>query len=163
MNLPSSSITIEKPTLDEGIIKDHEKGTAVIKGGAMFRGRAVETLIKGLPRREWESLNKCPYEDLEGLGRVHLDPFGNVHICQGLSIGNFWETPFSKLVEKYDAHNHPICGSLIRGGPAQLVREYQVEHDSEYVDECHLCHMARLKLLDRFPQYLNPRQVYGLE
>lgn len=163
LNLPSSSITIDKPSVDEGIVKDHEKGTPVIKGGAMFRGRAVETLIEGLPKVEWESLKKCPYEDLEGLGRVHLDPFGNVHICQGLSIGNFCETPLSKLIEKYNAHNHPICGPLIRGGPAQLVREYQIEHDNEYVDECHLCFMARLKLLDKFPQYLNPKQVYGLE
>ncbi|MFW9827981.1 MAG: radical SAM protein [Candidatus Thorarchaeota archaeon] len=163
LNLPSSSITIDKPTMDEGIVKDHEKGTPVIKGGAMFRGRAAETLVEGLPKREWESLNKCPYEDLEGLGRVHLDPFGNVHICQGLSIGNFWETALSKLVKKYNAHNHPICGPLIRGGPAQLVKEYQIEHDNEYVDECHLCYMVRLKLLDRFPKYLNPKQVYGLE
>ena len=162
LNLPSSSISIDKPTVEEGIDKDHEKGEPVIKGGAMFRGRAVETLIETLPRRSWEEMNKCPYEDLEGLGRVHLDPFGNIHICQGLSIGNFWETPLSKLIKTYDGNSHPICGPLIQGGPAQLVREYNIEHEGKYIDECHLCYLARLNILDKFPQYLAPKQVYGV-
>ncbi len=163
LNLSFSSISINKPTIEEGILKEHERGEPVIKGGAMFRGRAIETLIAGLPKRSWETLNSCPYEDLETLGRVHLDPFGNVHICQGLSIGNFFEIPLSELIKKYDAYVHPICGPLIRGGPAVLVKEYLLEHDDEYVDECHLCYLTRLKLLDKFPQYLNPKQVYGLK
>ncbi len=163
LNLPSSSITIDEPTIDKGIDKNHEKGEPVIKGGAMFRGRAVETLTKNLPRRSWLEMKKCPYEDLEGLGRVHLDPFGNVHICQGLSIGNFWETPFSKLIQAYDGNSHPICRPLIQGGPAQLVREYNIEHEDKYVDECHLCYLARLNIIDKFPQYITPKQVYGLE
>jgi len=163
LNLPSSSICIDEPTVEGGIDKDHEKGEPVIKGGAMFRGRAVETLTENLPRRSWEEMNKCPYEDLERLGRVHLDPFGNVHICQGLSIGNLWETPLSELIENYEVKSHPICGPLIRGGPAQLIREYQVEHEDKYVDECHLCYLARLNLLDKFPQFLAPKQVYGLD
>ena len=163
LNLPSFSITINKPTVEQGIDKDHEKGDPVIKGGAMFRGRAIETLTEGLPCRPWEDLNKCPYEDLEDLGRIHVDPFGNAQICQGLNIGNFWETSLSELIENYDANSHPICKSLIQGGPAQLVKDYQVEHEDEYVDECHLCYLTRLKLLDKFPKLLAPRQVYGLE
>ncbi len=162
-NLPLSSICIDEPTVEMGIDKDHEKGEPVIKGGAMFRGRAVETLTEGLPRRSWEEMTKCPYEDLEGLGRVHLDPFGNVHICQGLSIGNFWETPLSKLIKNYDANSHPICGPLIRGGPVQLVREYRINHEDKYIDECHLCYLSRLSLISKFPQYLAPKQVYGIE
>ncbi|MFX0022523.1 MAG: radical SAM protein [Candidatus Hermodarchaeota archaeon] len=163
LNLPSYSIAIDEPSVEMGIDKDHEKGEPVIKGGAMFRGRAVETLTEGLPRRFWEDLNKCPYEDLEGLGRIHIDPFGNVQICQGLSIGNFWETPLSELIKSYDANSHPICNPLIQGGPAQLVREYKVEHEERYVDECHLCYLTRLRLLKKFPQYLAPIQVYGLD
>ena len=162
LNLPSSSISIDKPTVEEAIDKDHEKGEPVIRGGAMFRGRAVETLIEALPRRSWKEMNKCPYEDLEGLGRVHLDPFGNIHICQGLSIGNFWETPLSKLIKTYNGNSHPVCGPLIQGGPAQLVREYNIEHEDKYIDECHLCYLARLNILDKFPQYLAPKQVYGV-
>jgi hypothetical protein len=124
LNLPLSSICIEEPTVE--FDKEHEKGEPVIGGGAKFRGRAVETLIEGLPRSPWKEMNKCPYEDLETLGRIHVDPFGNAQICQGLSIGNFWEIPLSELIKKYNANAHPICRSLVRGGPAQLVRDYQV-------------------------------------
>ncbi|MHA2390510.1 MAG: radical SAM protein [Promethearchaeota archaeon] len=159
LNLSSMTICIEEPTVK----KEQEKGEPVISGGAMFKGRAVETLIENLPKRSWEEFNKCPYEDFKGLGRIHADPFGNAHICQGLSIGNFWETPLSELIQKYEAERHPICGPLIRGGPAQLVKEYDVAHEKEYVDECHICYLARLKLLDSFPKFLAPRQVYGLD
>ncbi|MFX1296825.1 MAG: radical SAM protein [Promethearchaeota archaeon] len=163
LNLPAGSITIDEPTIKEGIGKDQEKGEPVIGGGAMFRGRAVETLIEGLPQKPWTEMTECPYEDLEGLGRIHIDPFGNAHICQGLSIGNFWDTPLSELIKNYKPETHPICESLLRGGPAQLVRKYNIKHENTYVDECHLCYMARLALLDKFPQYLGPKQVYGIE
>ena len=159
LKLPSMTICIEEPTVK----KDQEKGEPVISGGAMFKGRAVEKLIKDLPNRSWKLLNECPYEDFKGLGRIHLDPFGNAHICQGLSIGNFWETPLSDLIKNHDPEAHPICGPLIKGGPAQLVKEYNLEHKKEYVDECHLCYLTRLNLIKKFPKYLAPRQVYGLE
>ncbi|MFX1464277.1 MAG: radical SAM protein [Promethearchaeota archaeon] len=158
LKLPITTICIEEPTVK----KEQEKGEPVISGGAMFKGRAVEKLIEELPMKPWEELNECPYEDFRRLGRIHVDPFGNAHICQGLSIGNFWETPLSKLIKNYKPENHPICGPLIQGGPAQLVKEYDIEHEDKYVDECHLCYLARLKLIDKFPMYLSPRQVYGL-
>jgi len=163
LGIPEQSICIEQPTVEEASDKDQEKGAPVIGGGAMFRGRAVETLIEGLPKRSWEELTSCPYEDLEDPGRVHIDSFGNVHICQGLSMGNMWKTPFSELVKNYDPEKHPICGPLLKGGPAQLAREYGVEHEETYVDECHFCYLTRLALLERFPEYLTPKQVYGLE
>ena len=159
LKLPAMTICIEEPTVK----KEQEKGKPVISGGAMFKGRAVETLIEGLPKRPWKELSECPYEDFTGLGRIHVDPFGNAHICQGLSIGNFWEKPLSELIKDYKPEDHPICGPLIKGGPAQLVKEYEIEHEDEYVDECHLCYLTRLSLIDKFPKYLAPRQVYGLD
>jgi hypothetical protein len=86
-----------------------------------------------------------------------------VHLCQGLSMGNMWETPLSKLIENYKADSHPICGPLVRGGPALLAKEYNIKHEEKYVDACHFCYLLRLSLIDRFPQYLAPRQIYGLE
>jgi len=162
LNMPIGAISIEEPKVEEGIEKEQEKGTPVIGGGAMFRGRAVDTLIEGLPTRPWQSLKECPYEDLTGLKRVHVDCFGNTQICQGLSIGNFWEKTLSDLISEYSPEDHPICGPLKQGGPAQLVKEYNLAHEEEYVDECHLCYLARKALLDKFPKYLGPRQVYGL-
>jgi len=163
LNFPVSSISINEPKVEMRSESKYKKGEPVIGGGVTFRGRAVETLIEGLPRKKWDLLKECPYEDLRGLGRVHIDPFGNTQICQGLSIGNFWETPLSELVENYRPDMHPICGPLLRGGPAQLVREFDVKHDDSYVDECHLCYKARLAIIDKYPQYLTPRQVYGLD
>jgi organic radical activating enzyme len=162
LSIPTGAINIEKPTFVMTMEKEQVKGTPVIGGGAMFRGRAVDTLIEGLPTRKWDRLKECPYEDLIGLGRVHVDCFGNTQICQGLSIGNFWNKSLSELVSEYNPEEHPICGPLIKGGPAQLVKEYNLEHEEEYVDECHLCYLARKSLLDKFPQYLGPQQVYGL-
>jgi len=163
LGLPVGTISINEPTIEYGIEKDHEKGTPVIGGGAMFRGRAIETLIDNLPRRSWEDLKECPYEDLEGLGRVHVDSYGNTQICQGLSIGNFWDTSLSEIIRKYDPHSHPIIGPLIQGGPAELVKKYDISHENTYVDECHLCFLARKAIIDKYPQYLGPKQVYGLE
>lgn len=162
LGMPVDSICIEEPTVEVGIEKDQDRGAPVIGGGAMFRGRAVEKLVEGLPTRRWEVLTECPYEDLREPGRVHVDPYGHVHICQGLSMGNMWETPLSKLAGTYHAQSHPICGPLLEGGPALLAREYRVDHEDEYVDECHFCYMVRRAMIDRFPQYLAPRLVYGL-
>jgi hypothetical protein len=108
-------------------------------------------------------LCECPYEDLASPSRVHVDAYGNVQICQGISMGNCWITPLSELVRDYDAQKHPICGPLLRGGPIRLVEEYGLDLNDEYVDECHLCYTARLALLDKFPEHLAPRQAYGLE
>jgi len=163
LRMPVSNICIEKPTVKTDVYTEHGKGTSVIGGGAMFKGRAVEKLTEGLPRRQWQEFTTCPHEELESPKRVHIDSYGHVHLCQGLSMGNMWQTPLSELVNNYDALSHPICGPLVKGGPALLAIEYDVKHEDEYVDECHFCYLVRLALIDRFPQYLAPRQVYGLE
>ncbi len=140
-----------------------DKGKPVIGGGAMFRGRAVEKLSEALPRRPWRELNRCPHEDLVAPSRVHVDPHGHVHVCQGISMGNMWQHPLSALAREYNADSHPICGPLAKGGPSLLAREYDVDHEEGYVDECHFCYLVRRALVDRWPEYLAPRQVYGLE
>ncbi|MFX0086161.1 MAG: radical SAM protein [Candidatus Hodarchaeota archaeon] len=161
LRMSGGDICIEKPTID--MEKTQEKGEPVIGGGAMFRGRAVEKLIeKELPTKHWEEFIECPHEDLENPSRVHLDPFGNVHLCQGLSMGNMWKTPLSELVKNYDANNHPICNPLVKGGPALLAKTHKVDHEEYFVDACHFCYTVRLALLDQFPEYLTPKQVYGL-
>jgi hypothetical protein len=129
----------------------------------MFKGRAVEKLTEGLPRRPWRELTRCPHEDLESPSRVHVDPYGNVHLCQGLLMGNIWERSLSELVGDYSAATHAICGPLAQGGPAALAEQYGLPLGDDYVDECHLCYLVRRSLLDRFPEFLGPRQVYGLD
>ena len=161
LGLPVSSICIEQPVAEKDM--EYDKGSPVIGGGAKFRGRAVEKLTKGLPKRSWNEFIECPYEELKEPERVHIDPYGNVHICQGLCMGNILKTPLSTLIRNYNAEEHPICGPLIEGGPALLAKKYNVEHGENYVDECHLCYSVRLALISKFPQFLTPKQVYGLE
>jgi MoaA/NifB/PqqE/SkfB family radical SAM enzyme len=166
LGLAVRTICIEEPKVEErpaGGGEGQEAGQPIVGGDVVFRGRAVDKLIGGLPRKPWSSFTECGREELENPGRVHVDAFGNVHVCQGLSMGNMWKRPLSEIVDSYDAMSHPICGPLLRGGPAELARAYGVEVEEGYVDECHLCYSVRKALLKRFPEYLGPEQVYGIE
>jgi hypothetical protein len=162
MGMPTGVISIGRPSVEMKEDSEQAKGEPVIGGSTMFKGRAVDKLTEGLPTRSWRNFTECPYEELRNPRRVHLDPYGNVHMCQGISMGNMWQTPLSELINQYDCDSHPIAEPIAKGGPARLAEEYGVEHEEQYVDVCHFCYMLRLALLDRFPEYLAPRQVYGL-
>ncbi len=127
----------------------------------MYRGRAARRLADRAPHCPWAEFTACPYEDLAEPGRVHVDPFGYVHLCQGLVLGNLFRTPLREICAAYDPARHPIAGPLLQGGPAELVRRYDVAPDEEYADACHLCYEARLALRGRFPEILTPDQMYG--
>jgi len=163
LGIETSTICIEPPKTLQPSSSAEEKGHPVVGGGAMFRGRAVEKLTKNLPFRPWDELCECPYEDLISPSRVHIDSYGNVQICQGISMGNMWRTPLSELVFKYRSNDHHICAPLLRGGPAELAKELGVAPETGYIDECHFCYLARNAIIDKFPDYLSPKQVYGLE
>ena len=160
LGLPVGKITIDDPK--DALNEVKWKGKPVTAGSVQFKGRAVEKLTEGLPRRPWTEFNECPDEDFSNPGRVHIDPFGYVHLCQGIALGNMKKTPLRELVAGYDPNAHPICAPLLKGGPAELVKKYDVEHEESYIDECHLCYSARLKLRDRFPEILAPDVVYGV-
>jgi hypothetical protein len=130
--------------------------------GVMYRGRAVEKLAGRADRFAWEQFTACPHEDLSDPGRVHLDPFGNMHLCQGLVIGNLFTRPLREICETYDPDGHPIIGPLLAGGPAELVRHYSLAHDDSYADACHLCYQSRRALRKRFPDRLGPDGMYGV-
>jgi hypothetical protein len=161
LGIDTAPICIEPPVVKPGGPSADGKGEPVIGGGAKFRGRAVEKLVKDLPVRPWEALVACPHEELKAPSRVHVDPFGHVHICQGISMGNLWQTPLSEMAAGYDASCHPICGPLIEGGPAELARSTGFAPATGYVDECHMCYTVRKAMVARYPDILAPRQVYG--
>ncbi|MEJ5252520.1 MAG: radical SAM protein [Chthonomonadetes bacterium] len=155
-------ISISPPTVTYSEDNETARGEPIVGGGVRFRGRAVERLTQGLPTRPWQSFTECPYENLRDPGRVHVDAYGNVHLCQGLSMGNLWQTPLSELVRAYQAEKHPLCAPLVEGGPAELAKRYEVPVGEGYIEACHLCYLVRRALIRRFPEYLAPRQVYGL-
>jgi len=160
LGIPTGVISVAQP--DEGSKESHGQ-LAEEESGVMYRGRAAEKLAsRALEDRPWEGFDSCPHEDLREPGRVHLDPFGNLHICQGIVIGNLFEKPLKQICEEYDADSHPICGLLHSGGPAALVTEYNLPHASRYADACHLCYEMRTTLRARFPELLKPDQMYGV-
>ena len=164
LGFPAHSICIEKPVVTEVKNADGSKGQAIIGGGARFRGRAAEKLIEGLPRRDKSEFTECPDEDFADPGRVHVDPFGNVMLCQGINMGRITpETPFSEIVKNYDPDHHPIARPLMKGGPRLLAKAYDIEVGDKFVDACHYCFEVRKKLIDKFPEILCPNQVYGID
>jgi hypothetical protein len=160
LGLPEGIIAVEAPA---GCVayEQADKGEPITGGTVRFRGRAVAKLTEGVPRRPWTEFTECPDEDFADPGRVHVDAFGHVHLCQGLLMGNLWQQPLKDMVTSYDPKVHPIIGPLIAGGPAALVVQYNLPHEPAYIDACHLCYVARDQLRGRFPEFLAPGVVYG--
>jgi hypothetical protein len=162
LGLEASTICVDPPTGYRDSTR-YEPGAPVTGGGVMYRGRAAEALIEGLPRQSWESFTVCPHEDLASPSRVHLDALGNLHLCQGLALGNLFRRPLKQLIAEYNPATHPIVGPLLEGGPARLAQRYALNHQAGYVDACHLCYSARQALRTRFPEVLGPDQMYGVK
>ncbi|MDH3230376.1 MAG: radical SAM protein [Alphaproteobacteria bacterium] len=163
LDMPVNVIRVAGPARDGAAPASGRKGATIEGGPVRFRGRAADRLTDGLPRHDAKRFNECPHEDLRTPERVHIDAFGAVQFCQGLSIGNIWHTPLPQLLTEYDADAHPVCGPLLAGGPARLARKSRIAVDEGFVDACHLCFLARRALLDRFPEALTPRQAYGVK
>ncbi len=157
LGIPTGMISIAQ--VDEAAASTH--GQLEGKGRVMFRGRAASVLAPQAPLLPWQGFDQCPHEDLREPGRVHLDPFGNAHICQGLSLGNVFKIPLKDICAAYEPEQHPICGPLLEGGPAALVTEYALTPRPAYADACHLCYESRQALRARFPDILLPDQMYG--
>lgn len=129
--------------------------------GIKYQGRAAAKLANRVEGQPCQSFTGCPHEDLREPGRVHIDPFGNMHICQGISVGNIFKTPITEICESYDADEHPITGALLNGGPAELAERYKLSPQQKYADACHLCDWARRELRPQFSEILTPDQIYG--
>ncbi len=160
LDIPIGVISIAQPEVPDAVsgVGQLPKGESPV----MYRGRAAEKLAAQATQRPWEQFTECPYENLREPGRVHVDPFGNLHLCQGISLGNLFQTPLSEICETCDADTHPIVGPLLEGGPVELVRRYGLSHEESYADACHLCYEARRALRERFPEILKPDQMYGV-
>ncbi|MFH2006300.1 MAG: radical SAM protein [bacterium] len=138
------------------------EGRPVTGGEVMFRGRAASYLAEDQALWQWDSFDECPHELLDDPMRVHVDPHGYVHLCQGIIIGNVDGENLDAILASFEPQTHPIVGPLVRGGPAGFVQEYGLEHQEGYADACHLCYSCRAQLLERFPEELGPPSVYGL-
>ena len=86
---------------------------------------------------------------------------GNLHLCQGIVIGNIGRTPLREICSTWDPASDPVVGPLLAGGPAGLAATCGGPGADEYADACHLCYEVRRAARDRFPETLLPDQVYG--
>jgi hypothetical protein len=159
LGIPTDFISVAAPeAIDvEGAAGQLPAGESAV----LYRGRAAQLLASRVDAKPWEQFTECPWEDLRTPERVHVDPFGHLHICQGISIGNLLERPLTDIMADYDPDKHPIVGPLLAGGPAEIVRRYGLPHEDGYADHCHLCYTARCALRERFPDVLTPDQMYG--
>jgi len=160
LGIPVGIISVDVPSNLHQYPSEVE-GAPVSKTELMYRGRAASKLLEAASRRPWTDFTKCPYEDLANPQRVHVDPLGYVHVCQGISIGNAWQRTFSEIIRSYNPSFHPIIRPLLEAGPVALVKKFHLPNEDTYADACHLCYLARLALRDRFPEYLAPAQMYG--
>ena len=159
LGIPIGIISIARPeTAGAAIVGQLPESDS----GVMYRGRAVEKLAGHAVRRPWSQFTACPHEDLREPGRVHVDPLGNLHLCQGIVVGNVFRTSLKEICERYSPDLHPIIGPLLRGGPVEVVRQYGLPHGATYADACHLCYTSRRLLRERFSEVLTPDQVYGV-
>ncbi|ACV62469.1 Radical SAM domain protein [Desulfofarcimen acetoxidans DSM 771] len=166
LGLPIEMISIAQPEAPQQSCSAGQPTAAAeaaekSESGIMYRGRAAENLAMRAAWRSWTEFGECPCEDLCEPGRIHLDPFGYLHVCQGISIGNLFHRPLKEICADYRPNEHPIIGPLLNGGPVELVKRYSLPHFDEYADACHLCYTARFALRERFPETLVPDQMYG--
>ncbi len=160
LGIPLGVITVAPPEVADAasVVGQLPPGESAV----MYRGRAAARLVDRAARHAWTDFTTCPYENLRDPSRVHVDPFGWVHLCQGIVLGNLFHTPLRELCAEYDPDAHPIAGPLLAGGPAELVRRYGLQTEGGYADACHLCDEARRALRVRFPDALTPDQMYGV-
>ena len=159
LGIPLDVISIAPPEATH-VVCSHGQ-IAAGESAVVFRGRAAQRLTARADKHPWEQFAECPFEDLREPGRVHLDALGYVHVCQGITLGNLLQHPLRELFASYDPANHPVIGPLLEGGPAELVRRYELPCQGDYCDACHLCDTARRALRARFPELLAPDQMYG--
>jgi len=160
LNIPVALISVAQP--EEVDVPGASGQLPPGESAVLYRGRAAEKLAPRTTPKPWEQFTRCPWEALRKPERVHVDPFGNLHVCQGISMGNLLRQPLTKICRDYDPDQHPIIGPLLAGGPAELVRRYELAHQEGYADACHLCYQSRCALRERFPDILTPDQMYGV-
>jgi hypothetical protein len=131
----------------------------------MLRGRAAHEMVSGLEVRHVSAFTECPFEELDAPTRLHVDPYGNAHICQGILAGNVWDSSLAQIVQGYEPREHPVIGPLISGGPNALAEGTGIGTGSHFASECHACYEIRRALRDDvfYKRMLGPNQVYGEE
>ena len=153
---------VSEPAPDDEPL-EARRGATIVDGEIVYRGRAAHLLVEPQSKWLWSSFDECPHENLMDPYRIHVEVYGHVMVCDGISIGNLGKNSLHEILEAYTPEEHPIVGPLLEGGPAQLATTHEVKHKRGYVDACHLCYGIRRQLRKEFPRLLSPGILYGQE
>ena len=159
LNIPLGIICIEQPDIPSpaSIGQIPPESSSI-----MYRGRAADVLAPKMSLSPASKFATCPHENLVNPGRVHIDPYGDLHICQGISLGNLFSSNLQSICDHFDPYNHPIVGALLDGGPYKLAVDNGYSASNNYADACHLCYETRKFLRGQYPDVLKPDQMYGV-
>jgi hypothetical protein len=151
------------PNSEKVFSKLNNDGFSFHPGKVRCRGRAFSSQACQDNKHYWKTLNKC-LEDFGGSSRVHIGPNGEIHLCQGLLLGeNSRFKPLSKIFANFSLNNHPICAALQQGGPAELAKfakKFGFMPQPNYTDGCQLCFEVRSYLKAYFPKLIGPKELY---
>jgi hypothetical protein len=137
------------------------------RGPPLYVGRAAEILAPSLVDEPYLLGGACtgPWAggDWEHPTGVDVDPYGEVTLCPGISIGNARKLPLTKILSSYEAKGHPIIRELLDRGPeglAETARQAGHKRRPNYVSACHLCYDVRKFLRSSYPAELTPSACY---
>lgn len=95
---------------------------------------------------------------------IWIDPYANVMICYGLTIGSLHRSTLAEILAEYDPLSHPLLRSLAQHGPKglyALAGQLGVSPGSgPFSGECDLCFHSRRALRGHYPEILVPRECY---
>ncbi len=160
LGIPAAILAVAQPEDERAAKRVGQLPPGV--SAVMYRGRAAVRLGGRATKKAWSTLRRCPYENLREPSRVHINPEGTVQLCQGISLGNVFETPLREILDAYHPDTHPIVGPLLKGGPVALTNLYGLSPRARYADAGQPCNESRRALRRRFPSILGPDQLYGL-
>jgi hypothetical protein len=161
LGIPTTLVHTAHPGIQEHPGKSIGLADNVLEKHLILSGRAGETLSEGLPTSNWQEFTSCPRSDLTDPEEVFIDAYGCVQICPGITIGNAWEVPLHEIIENFGIQSHAIIRLLKTKGPSGLMKDSTIPPDAEYVSNCHCCYSIRRDLIDSYPVWFAPRQVYG--
>jgi len=161
LGIPTTLVQINLPGQVDMMPSVGENADRVERPRFMYTGRAAESFTENEPRMYVVDLVSCPRGDLAAPDKVYVDAYGYVQICPGIAIGNACQEPINEIITNYDLESHPVLSKLHNSGPIGLIQCSDLHPEEKFIDPCHYCYTARKRMIDRFPEQLGPRHVYG--
>jgi hypothetical protein len=161
LGISTTLVRIPYADADSSIQNEKCSVTNIIEPQLMYSGRAAETMVVGRKSFDWKTFTSCPRSDLGAPKQVFVDAYGFVQICPGIAIGNACEKPLHTIIQDFDIQKHEILRPLHAQGPSRMIRVSNHQPEREFVGPCHCCYWTRRELIDRYPEILGPRHVYG--